>query len=123
MVDAGALIGTPFEYGARGPHAYDCYGLLRELYARDGIDIPDYESPSDRSRIAALMAGELRLWRKLPGPQPGAAIVFRIVNLTHVGYCLDDDWFLHTWEKSGGVCRERLTHWERRIIGFYEYVG
>jgi cell wall-associated NlpC family hydrolase len=30
--------------------------------------------------------------------------------------------FIHAWEPSGGVTIERLSEWEKRIDGFYEYI-
>lgn len=117
------LIGVPFAYGGRGPDAYDCYGLLRKLYADDGVEIPDYLSPTDGARITALMLGQVHLWRELSKPHPGCAILFRIPGNMHVAYYIGDDWFIHTWEGSGGVTKERLSQWRHRVVGFYEYVG
>jgi hypothetical protein len=31
------LIGVPFQFGARGPEAYDCFGLTKEVLRRFGI--------------------------------------------------------------------------------------
>jgi cell wall-associated NlpC family hydrolase len=117
------LIGTPFEYGARGMDKFDCYGLVKYLHERKGIRIPDYRSPSDQSRIAALMGGQLMLWESCK-PEPGSVVVFKIAGLvTHCGMVLADEKFIHTWEGSGGVCVERLSDWKRRIYGFYRYIG
>lgn len=117
------LIGTPFAYGGRGPHVYDCYGLLRYLYAQDGMDIPDYISPSDGARISAMMVGELRLWNKVEGPAPGRTALFKVPGNLHVGYCMGEGLFIHTWEASGGVTIERLKDWDQRVMGYYEYAG
>ena len=117
------LIGVPFEYGGRGPDKFDCYGLLRHVYAQDGIDLPDYLSPSDGARITALMMGELRLWEQIETPEVGCALLIRVPGNMHCGYYLGGDWFLHTWRGSGGVVKERLSEWKHRVIGFYRYVG
>lgn len=121
MADYVDLIGLPFEYRARGPEAYDCYSLVSELYRRDGIELPDYQRPEDRTRIVAMMLGELRLWEECE-PTPGAVVLFRTTPQLHVGYCLEHDRFIHCVEKSG-VCVERLDWWRRRVMGFYRYVG
>lgn len=122
-----ALIGVPFAYGGRGPDTYDCYGLLRELYKRDGIDIPDYTSPTDAGRITALMGCQLHLW-ELAECCVGAAVLMRVLDRSgntnmHVGYVIDENRMIHTWESSGGVVIEPLEVWKRRIKGFYRYVG
>ena len=120
------LIGTPFEYGGRGPDTYDCWGLLMEMHRRNfGMEIPDYASPTRTHEIAAAMSKDLALWRPID-PRPGASILMRIYGLgAHVGFQIDAYRFVHTWEKSAGVLIERLTvgDWERRIMGFYEYAG
>jgi cell wall-associated NlpC family hydrolase len=121
------LIGIPFAYGGRGPDTFDCYGLVRELHKRMDQDIPDYKSPHDAARITALMMGELRLWEQV---EQGVCAVPLIrvttrsgeINL-HVGFMVDRFRMIHTWEDSGGVVVERIEQWQRRILGFYRYVG
>lgn len=118
------LIGIPFEYYARGPEKYDCYGFLMMLYKRfRGIELPDYGSAEGVEHIAVLMAGGMPDWKEVE-PFEGAAIMFRVNGLgAHVGYCIGDGKFIHTWEGSAGVVIERIETWKRRIIGFYDYAG
>lgn len=116
------LIGVPFEYGGRGPEKYDCYGLLKKLFKDDDQNIPDYLSPTDGARITALMLGELHLWKEC-APKSGRALLFKLFGNMHVGYCLGNGRFIHTWEQSGGVVIERMSDWEVKLIGCYEYVG
>lgn len=116
------LIGVPFEYDGRGPDQYDCYGLVRKILSDAGIDIPDYRSPSDGPKIAAMMACELKLWKKTELKR-GVVILFRMARTTHVGYYMGDDKFIHTTEATGGVTIERLSVWAGKVMGYYEYVG
>lgn len=122
------LIGRPFAYGGRGPDEYDCYGLLMELKRREGVQLPDYKSPSDAASIAAIFASELRLWRPAE-LSVGSVLLFLIPAQRgrqpyfHVGYALGHGDFIHTWEKSGGVTVERLSDWMPRFKGAYRYVG
>lgn len=117
------LIGVPFAYGGRGPDTFDCYGLLMHLHALRGVKLPDYRSPRDQATIAALMANQLTLWEQCE-PEAGACVALRIVRgVSHCGMVLEDDRFIHTWEKSGGVCIERLSDWQHRTLGVYRYVG
>lgn len=123
MADHVDLIGVPFAYGGRGPEEFDCYGLIMELMLRDGIKIPDYASPSEGARITAIFVSELRLWEKIPA-KLGAIHLFRVPGNLHVGYALDRDRFVHTWQESGGVTVERLSDgWNNRLMGTYKYVG
>lgn len=117
------LIGVPFAYGGRGPDTYDCYGLLMELYRRKDIEICDQRSPERVAEIAKEMSEAMWKWQPVER-RPGVAILFRIKGFgAHVGMALKHDRFIHTWEGTGGVCIERLSHWDRRIVGFYDFAG
>src|SRR6187399_3217256 len=64
-VDVNDLIGKPWRLGARGPDAYDCWGLVREVLQRmrPGEALPDWACDGmSRERQRALMAGELPAW-------------------------------------------------------------
>lgn len=135
MAEYADLIGTPYKLGGRGPETFDCYGLLMELMQRDGFTIPDYRTPPDaesesaeaKQRLAAisgLMSQELRLWQETK-PHRGAALLFSIRGYgAHCGYLIAPDWFLHTWEGTGSVAKERLSAgWKNRLLGYYDYVG
>lgn len=69
-------IGLPYREGARGPDAYDCYGLVAEVYrAGRGILLPDWyqdaPGPQAASRaIAAAVAGEVDGGRSLQVDEP-----------------------------------------------------
>lgn len=122
MVEYGDLIGAPFVYGGRGPAAFDCYGLVMELYRREhGVELPDFLSPTDQGTQAALGLIKLQQWEDVPC-QPGVMVAIRIGRLvSHCGYMIAPDRFLHAWEKTGGVTTQRLDVWHRNIIGYYRY--
>ncbi|WP_162136978.1 C40 family peptidase [Magnetospirillum molischianum] len=117
------MIGIAFRYGGRGPEDYDCWGLLMELCRRDNKVIPDFRSTSNIAKIARIMATNRHQWRQIE-LRPGCGLWFRVRGFaSHVGYYLGNDKFVHTWEESGGVVVERLSQWEHRLIGAFEYVG
>ena len=124
MINVADYIGIPFEYGGRGPSKYDCYGLVMELYKRvHDVDIKDVKSPSELKKVAMMMSSDLHLWKQTE-KRFGAVVLFKVKGLvSHVGFVIHGDKFIHTWDKSGGVVIEKLADWEKRIIGFYEYVG
>jgi cell wall-associated NlpC family hydrolase len=116
------LIGKPFEYGARGPDKFDCYGLVIEMHRRRGFVIPEYVSPTKLEEIAVLMAGEKRHWQLLATPEPGCVVAIRVRRMVaHVGVVISRTDFLHTWERTHGVTLEPLSLWERHIEGFYRF--
>ena len=121
------LIGRAFKYGGRpddGPDApLDCYGLVQEVSRRTGVALPDRVFSTKRDIIAVLMGAQMGEWERCE-PGVGAVLLIRIKSrLCHVGIQIDEFNFLHTWEASGGVCRESISDWERRIEGYYRYVG
>ena len=119
------LIGIPFQYGARPGESsnLDCYGLVVECHRRLGSALPSRQFAENKNVVAALMSVQMNDWERCER-RVGAVILFRIERvLCHVGMVVDEFRFIHTWEKSGGVCLERIEDWEHRIEGYYEYKG
>lgn len=115
------LIGKPFRYGGRGPDYFDCYGLVREMCARQGNPLPDYVTPNTDLGIAMLLAEGKKSWEQSPR-EAGAVVAIRVGRLvSHVGFMLSEFEMLHVWKHGGGVCVERMDEWERRIAGFYRF--
>lgn len=121
------LIGTPFKYGGRSPDkdgALDCYGVVVEMGRRRGLNFPERQFSEDLAVNHALMACQMDEWKRIEGPEPGSVVLIRILGkASHVGFVLDGFSFIHAWEGSNGVVVEPLEDWEKRIEGFYQYVG
>jgi len=118
------LIGKPFVDGARGPEAYDCWGLLQCVLRRMGHEPTDY--PSNPALLRFALHDE---WQPLDPQEvkPGDGILLRSTDSRwewHVGLILDSCRMLHARE-SVGVCVERFDSpaYRRRIVGFYRYRG
>jgi cell wall-associated NlpC family hydrolase len=123
------LVGKPYLKGASGPDAFDCYGLVRELARRMGVSVPDYTKPSTWHEIADCIERERTFWTPCE-EGAGAVALFRIRHLvdgkpvtlaTHVGMCIGHGRFVHAWKPAGGVVREDIQPWRRRIVGFYSF--
>lgn len=122
------LIGVPFAYGGRDKNSLDCYGLVRELLHRQGIDVPDYQSPDQLALIDSIVSAEKIRWRRTD-PGPGSVVLIQIPDRAlggfracHMGYQISFHEFIHTWPSTGGVTIESLSDWKRRIEGHYRYV-
>ena len=68
------LVGKPYLRGARGPAAFDCWGLVLELARRCALPVPaDWLGLDlDRAQQRALMALQACRVQRLPGPAEGA---------------------------------------------------
>jgi hypothetical protein len=59
-LDVNDLIGKPWRLGGRGPDAFDCWGVVREVLQRmlPGLPLPDWASDTmTRERQREIMAG------------------------------------------------------------------
>lgn len=123
------LIGVPFVDGGRGPDGYDCWGLVREVYNRLGVELQDYKmSCYDAAGFHERAEAERPRWMRhelKDAPVPAVvAIRLNSPNISHVGVYIGDGKFLHTREKTG-VCIERMDSpvWRHRIEGIYTNDG
>lgn len=114
------LIGKPFAIGARGPDKFDCYGLVGELYKRLGMMIPEVRSPEEQERMSKQLFDTSQLWTPCEVGM-GSVLTFRIGRyVSHVGMIVSPTQFVHVWEGARlGVAVERISEWERRIVGSY----
>jgi cell wall-associated NlpC family hydrolase len=116
------LLGKKFAYGARGPEAYDCYGLCMEIYRRLGKKLPDFGSAVMPSLIDRMVSDRRPLFQELLVPEPWCLVLFKVrpPYVSHIGVVLDDKTrFIHIM-RNISVAIERLDapEWKRRIAGF-----
>lgn len=118
------LIGKPFVDGARGPDAFDCWGLLQCVLRRMGHEPTDF--PSNPALLRPALHDE---WQPLDPCEvrAGDGILLRSLNPRyewHVGMVVDLGRMLHARE-SANVCVERFDSpaYARRIVGFYRFRG
>ncbi|MER7333242.1 MULTISPECIES: NlpC/P60 family protein [unclassified Micromonospora] len=81
---ACAQIGKPYVWGAEGPDAYDCSGLMLAAWAKAGVSLP-HNAAQQRRVTATVSRGELR-----PGD-----LVFYYSDLHHVGMYVGGGWVVH----------------------------
>jgi len=126
MIKLNDLMAARYQAGARGPEAYDCFGLFAELCRRRGTPIPNHPTPDDLAqREADIHAAAAAEWQPLATPEVGCAVVLRIGPwMSHIGMVLEGGRFVHTSSRRG-VTVQRLDapEWAERIAGFYRYTG
>lgn len=128
---AAPYIGLPWRAGARGPQAYDCWGLFLAIQrAHFGRQLP--EIPVDATDLRAIAGTfkshpERQRWAFVTAPSTGDAVLLRQSRYPiHVGIWLEADGggVLHCVKESGVVYQkipELLLHgW--RVEGFYQFM-
>lgn len=126
---ARKYIGMAWEDGARGPERFDCWGLVREVLAREyGIDVPSfagaYASASELRWNDALIDGQRPQWSMIRSgeEQAGDIVVLRIGKYFHCGVIAEPGWMLHVMKGIDAVMESyRGMKWRRRIDGIYRY--
>ena len=96
---ATQYIGKPWVSGARGPDAFDCWGLTRWVYAQHyGVELPAFVGVDANDHVAVrrlMREEELRQrsrwpdWTQLAEPTDGCAVLMGgLERLHHVGVYL-----------------------------------
>ena len=121
------LLGKGFKYNGRGPDEYDCYGLVKEIYHRIGVELPEYASTDNCSLINQMIEQGKELFTKIEKPEPFCIVLFQIIPgyVSHIGVVLGDCIkFIHI-SQGISVAVERLDNklWERRNRGYYKWIN
>lgn len=119
------------DYGD-GPHFYNCWNLVREVFRRAGKCLPSYsewiESIVDRNGFIESFrhCGD---FIELDKPEQLAIVTLKLSPrhsncITHMGTVIDKRRFIQIRKNPIGVSIERLDNkrWVKRIEGFYRYV-
>jgi cell wall-associated NlpC family hydrolase len=120
------FVGLPYREGARGPDAYDCYGLVAAVFrGLRGVDLPDWSQTTPGAAgasraISAALAGEVAggLMSKVDWPREfpadfDIAIVSGTTQPHHVGVCASGG-VLHASKAFGSA-----WHSLARFMTFY----
>ncbi|GAB3853868.1 C40 family peptidase [Micromonospora andamanensis] len=94
---ACAQIGKPYSWGAEGPNAYDCSGLMLAAWSRAGVSLP-HNAARQRRVTASVSRGALR-----PGD-----LVFYYRDLHHVGMYVGGGWVVHASRAGQPVKMKRI---------------
>lgn len=116
------LVGLPYESKAEGPHAYDCFGVIKEVYRRCGINLPDALCTDEWEDIDRVIGESRSKYRRIDKPEVGCIVAFRTIGklVTHVGLVIDHCRMLHSSEKTD-VCISRFDTklWRQKVEGYY----
>ncbi len=88
------LLGTPYHWGGRTPHGFDCSGLVQQLLAEQGVVLPRDAHDQYLATKRSLDPNELQLGDLVFFARGGT-------RMEHVGLVLGDGYFVH----ASGVVR------------------
>jgi len=126
------LIGIPFINNGRDINkGFDCYGLVMEVYRRNGIELPEfYADCTDITSIHDIYVKEkqtpkwIMLNRKDITAPCLVAIRFNSTVVNHTGVYIGNGKFIHTRLKVGvNIDRIDSPAWRNLIEGFYKFGG
>jgi cell wall-associated NlpC family hydrolase len=137
-------IRKPYKNGARGPDAYDCYGLMAAVQRQHfGLDVSAFDGEiADRTRGRTAFLREVEgllkhreSWVQVDRPRPGDGVLLRFGDFeAHCGVVVavkprpetapPAGWMLHVHEGVNVVCVDwNSTEWANRVVGFWRYRG
>ena len=132
MITFDDLIGIPYlPHGRAGDPGLDCYGLVKAVFARCGVQIPEYDADyHDYDRVNAIYNENRNTgqWQEVKGYKEYPVLLAirfgspkGVVN--HVGAYIGNGKFIHTRENTGVLIENVYSPlWQKRIEGAYRYV-
>lgn len=118
---------VPFLIGGRDRSGWDCWGLLRAVYAEQfGIELPlfagEYETAEDYEAIGLLYEQEVGSWEQVTQPREGDAVWMSVLGQpSHVGVYLSGPSLLHALPTGTRIDRINSHSWQRRIRAYYRH--
>ena len=116
------LIGIPFIDGGRDKNGMDCWGLAKEMFHRQGVEVNDYSvGAMETTKIANELKSNENDWEKINIPEVGCLVLIKLMETgwaNHVGIYIGHGRFIHAYRKTGVVI-DRIDRWKARIIGYY----
>ena len=96
VAEARSLIGSAYVYGANGPYAFDCSGLVQYVYARAGIYVPR-TSGSQAYYGQAINPYDMSQWRA------GDIVTFGPGGSEHAAIYSGNGTLIHAMNPADGV--------------------
>jgi len=114
LAEAESHLGTPYVFGANGPHAFDCSSYVCWVFTHSGV----YHLP--RTTAQGIFNQSTPIPRE--AAQPGDLIFFTGTfsttrTVTHVGIYTGDGLFIHAGSPVGYADFNR-PFWQRHFYSF-----
>lgn len=138
MIDLSAIpsewparfVGLPYADRGRGPDGWDCWGLVRLVYARMlEVELPscagDYVCSEEAAEVSALLAERASDggWMRAATPRSfDVALLRRGRYDSHVGVMIDGRRMLHMeGQDAAKVARLDDPRWSHRVVGTFRH--
>ncbi len=108
IAQALSQVGAPYVWGAAGPSAYDCSGLVAWAYGRVGISLPHY-SGAMYAMTTRISASQL---------QPGDLVFWGAGGSEHVAIYMGGNQLVHAFGAEHGVAVTNLAGWWKPPTGY-----
>lgn len=108
-IDAAmSKIGSPYVWGAAGPNAFDCSGLVAWAFEQVGISLPHY-SGAQYSATRRVSRDQL---------QPGDLVFWGAGGSEHVAIYMGGNQLVHAYSSGRGVGTTPLDGWWKPPTGY-----
>jgi len=108
IAQALSQVGAPYVWGAAGPSAYDCSGLVMWAYGRVGVSLPHY-SGAMYAMTTRISASQL---------QPGDLVFWGGGGSEHVAIYMGGNQLVHAFGAQHGVAVTNLAGWWKTPSGY-----
>lgn len=102
---AKAQLGEPYVWGAAGPDAWDCSGLMLQAWAQAGVALPHYSAAQYYAgtpvSASSLRPGDLVFWGTTSSPD----------SIHHVAMYLGDGQIVHAPRTGRPVSIDSMYYW------------
>lgn len=120
-------LGVPYKFNGASMEGFDCINICIQMAKDRGVklmNINHSHTSIHTYHYLFNLRDSKEVFKEVPA-QSDVLVVFRVAGkISHVGYMLDSDKFIHILEGSN-VTVESIHNitWKKRVVGFYKYIG
>lgn len=122
---AKSYLGSPYQYGSKGPRAFDCSGFIGYVFSHFGITLPSsssaqYVAAPRKFKMDSATPGDLIFFAGRSG-RHSVGHVGMVVNVDTVNHSCR---FIHAATHGGVILTDypSTAYYNTRLVGFGRYV-
>ena len=122
MVNYQSLLGRQWEYGV-----FDCYTLMRDYFALQGVSLPNFERPEDLETCESVFLQQMPLngFKEVDYGErcPGDILIMRLHTATpmHAAVLLPDGKILHQRTNSLSTVEVLGRYYASKVAAVFRY--